>query len=601
MGKPTTSQVSDAGFSRPPRNWRSAVLVVVVTVVWVVLAGRLLQLQWLGRDEFVQRANRQQTVRQRIPARPGEIVDRHNRLLATTVTTHSLYVVPNRIPNAWNLALAVGQSLQMDPDELFERIAARREKSFLWVKRRLSDEEVQRIRELDLPVETWGFREEYARRYPQGALAAHVLGLRDIDGAGRGGIEQTLDPMLRGRDGYRILVRDARGRVLEVRQEAAETPRRGRTVVLTIDAVIQLYAERELDGVMSQWKPQRACAVVLDPKNGEILAMASRPTFDPNRPGDAPDDAWKNLAVSAIFEPGSTFKPFIVASALEQECIALDEQFDCEQGAYRMGRRVLHDTHPYGRLSVTDVLVKSSNIGMAKIGERLTNEGLYDSAILFGFGRRTGIELPGELRGIVRPLRDWNLYSTGSVPMGQEIAVTPLQLISAHAALANGGQLVSPHLLLATTDGLSPPQSGNFDRSHPILVSKTVSPEVANWLVEGPMTEVVRRGTGRHARLDDYEVFGKTGTAQKPDPETGKYSSQLHVSSFLCGAPAEDPRVLVLILVDEPTVGSTHYGGTIAAPAAASLLRKSLIYLRVPTKNSPARTAGNQQSPSRPE
>ncbi len=237
-----------------------------------------------------------------------------------------------------------------------------------------------------------------------------------------------------------------------------------------------------------------------------------------------------------------------------------------------MGRRVLHDHHPYGELSVTDILVKSSNIGMAKIGERLTNRGLYETAVTYGFGRKTGIELPGELKGMLRPLKKWNGYSTGSIPMGQEIAVTPLQLISAMSALAAEGRQFAPHLV----DQSSP--TSEFTAG--VIVSQTTDDRVARWIVQGPLTEVVSRGTGTKAKSQEYAVFGKTGTAQKPDPATGAYSSQLHVSSFICGAPAEDPKVLVLVVVDEPSVGETHYGGTIAAPAAASILKHALQQLR---------------------
>src|SRR5205807_6358871 len=251
-------------------------------------------------------------------------------------------------------------------------------------------------------------------------------------GRGQGGIEQSLDGILRGRDGSRELVQDARGRVIEVREDSETPPRHGQTVVLTLDTVIQVYAERALDEVVAQWKPKSACAIVLDSKTGDILAMASRPAFDPNEAADIPPEAWKNRPIADMYEPGSTFKPFVVAWGLAAGCIRHDEVFDCENGEYHMGRRVLHDHHRYGRLPVVDILVKSSNIGMAKIGERMGNARLFQAATAFGFGARTGIELPGELAGRVRPLKQWNAYSTGSVPMGQEVAATPLQLIAAY-------------------------------------------------------------------------------------------------------------------------------------------------------------------------
>jgi cell division protein FtsI/penicillin-binding protein 2 len=534
----------------------------------------LIQVQCLQREQFAARAARQQTFDEVIPARPGDIVDRAGRLLATTTQTRSLYVDPSRIENEWHVALVLGEALGIDPDRLYERLWQSQDKQFLWIKRRLSDSETDLVRALDLPRNAWGFRPEYLRQYPQGRLAAHVLGLRDIDGVGRGGVEEELDDVLRGRDGRRTLVRDARGYVLEVADAAAVPPEQGQQVSLTIDAVIQLHAERRLDALMVECRPVSACAIVLDPRTGDVLAMASRPDFDPNHPQDVPSPAWTNQAIAAAYEPGSTFKPFVVAQALEDQVLVRDEEFDCERGAYRMGRRVLHDHHPYGRLTVSDILVKSSNIGMAKIGERLTNERLHAAATAFGFGCRTGIELPGEVPGLVWPLSEWNGYSTGSVPMGQELSATPLQVIAAHAILANRGRQITPHLLLATGDGPA--------RARAVVTSQVVSPGTARWLVEGPLVEVVERGTGQKARIEGLRVFGKSGTAQKIDPATGRYSATRHVSSFVCGAPADEPRVLVLVSVNEPTTGS-YFGGAAAAPAAADILRHALRYQETAT------------------
>jgi cell division protein FtsI (penicillin-binding protein 3) len=330
--------------------------------------------------------------------------------------------------------------------------------------------------------------------------------------------------------------------------------------------------------------------------------MASRPAFDPNDPSGAAANAWKNLNLVSMYEPGSTFKPFVVAWAIEHGLVRPDEEFDCEHGAWRMGRRILHDHHPYGVLNVTDVLVKSSNVGMAKIGQRLTNRGLYEAAVAFGFGRRTGVELPGELHGLLRPLEKWTSYSTGSIPMGQELAVTPLQLIAAHAALANGGTLMKPRIILSADQrggaAWAVPTTGSktlgIAHPAPAVVSQTVSDEVARWIVRGPMREAVLRGTGRRAQIDGVTVFGKTGTAQKADPQTGGYSPTTHVCSFVGGAPAENPRVLVLVVIDEPTIGSDHTGGTVAAPVAGRILGGVLRQLEVPSSAAPARTARHE-------
>ena len=570
-----------SGVRKVPRD---RLVAAAILVAWLLLAGRLVQLHWTSGDDFERLAERQRIVQEVVSARPGEIVDRHGYVLATSVAERSIYVVPLRIRDGWHVAQKLAGALGLETDRLFERIAARPQRQFLWAKRRVSEAEAERVRALGLPADCLGFRDEFRRHYPQGAVAAQVIGIRDIDGRGQGGIEQTFDAVLRGRDGRRELVQDARGKVIEVCEESASPPRHGQTVVLTLDTVIQVYAERALDDVIAQWKPQSACAIVLDPRTGEVLAMASRPTLDPNHPEAAPQAAWKNRPIADMYEPGSTFKPFVVAWGLECECIRRDEVFDCENGQYHMASRVLHDHHKYGALSVTDILVKSSNIGMAKIGQRMGNTRLYQAAVAFGFGGPTGIELPGELPGKVRALRKWNSYSTGSVPMGQEIAATPLQIITAYGALANGGTLTSPRLVRDAGTSISPGAT---------IVSPVIDRQIADWVRREALASVVSRGTGRKAAIAGYEVFGKTGTAQKLDPETGLYSREKHVSSFVCGAPVDDPQVLVMISVDEPSVSlnGEHFGGSVAAPAAGELLRKTLARLKVPAAEQLLRAA----------
>ncbi|REJ84432.1 MAG: penicillin-binding protein 2 [Planctomycetota bacterium] len=549
---------------------RERLVAAGVVLIWTILAARLVQIQGLQRKEFAHRARRQQTIEQTIPARPGDIFDRSGRLLATTTRAESLFVDPSRIDDPWGVSLSLSEAVHIDSDRLYERIGASRNSRFLWVKRRLSRDEADAVRRLDLPRHCWGLRREYLRQYPQGTLASHVLGLRDIDGIGRGGVEQAFDALLRGRDGTRRLVRDARGFVLDELDQVAQPVEHGQDIHLTLDAVVQTHVEHQLDRLMEEWKPVAVSAVVLDPNSGEIVAMASRPTFDQNDPGAGDGEGWVNRAIAAVSEPGSTFKPLIVAWALDRELLLRDEPFDCEQGEYRMGGRLLHDHHPYGVLSTADVLVKSSNIGMAKIGERLGNERLHTAATAFGFGRKTGVELPGELSGTLRPLPLWTDYSLGSIPMGQELSATPLQVVTAHAVLANGGRMITPHLFASGRHPAPSPRN--------VVTSRVIGEEAANWVVRVPLVQVVERGTGRKAALEDFQVFGKSGTAQKFDAATGQYSHTRHVCSFVCGAPADDPRLLVLVTVDEPTVGGPHFGGTVAAPAAAQILRRALLY-----------------------
>lgn len=557
--------------------------------LWTVVIGRLFIVQWRQADELATYATRQQLTEVTVSARPADIVDRSGRLLATTIVSQSIFVDPQRLDVDDVFIDELAETLSLNARRLKERIAKHADKRFLWVKRRISDDEATAVQLLNWPDSAYGFRDEFLRKYPQGHVASHVLGYRDIDGIGRGGVEQSLNDLIEGIPGKRKLVRDAVGRIVEVAFNPDSEPKRFDAVQLTLDLTIQMFAEKALDEIVDKWKPTGACAIVMEPNSGDIMAMASRPTYSLSDMSNVPDNAWRNQAISIIYEPGSTFKPFIVAEALQAGLIKRDEMFHCENGEYRMGPRILHDHHAYSELSVTDVLVKSSNIGMAKIGERLTNRGLYNATLKFGFGRPTGVDLPGELSGILRPLKQWNHYSTGSIPMGHELAVTPLQLVTAQSALANGGRLITPRILKGV-QGYREDSARLFQASleDPALaepatiVRPTVSAEVARWVIEEPMTQVVSRGTGRRAKISGYSVFGKTGTAQKMDPKTGAYSKTLHSSSFICGAPAHSPKVIVLVVVDEPQSGSTHYGGTIAAPGAAKILSRSLMYLRGP-------------------
>ena len=570
----TDASLSKGFPSASQRSWRFGLVSVLVFMGWAVLVTRLIQLQGAQRQLMNDRVTRQSIFSEVIPARPGEILDRNGQVLAMTIPCDSLFAVPEEILDPRDFAWRVGPILNLNTDELYYRIADNADKRFVWIERRISDEKVSAIRELNLPKTAWGLRREYRRQYPQGSFASHVLGIRNIDNVGQGGLEQSLHDVIRGVDGNRVMTRDARGIVMEVAAERSQSPKHGQTVVSTIDLLTQIETERQLDGLMEEWKPNGACAIVMAPDSGEILAMASRPGFDPNALLEVPDAAWKNLAVSAVFEPGSTFKPFIVGWAIQNNALAFDEIIDCSFGVYRMGPRMLHDHHSYGAMSVEDVLVKSSNIGMAKIGERMGIESLYEATRAFGFGRRTGIELPGELSGLLRPVAQWNVYSLGSIPMGQELSVTPLQLITAHAALANGGRLVRPHLLKrqdsARVDSVTDSQIVEPGAD---VQSVLLDSDIAEWLVQKPMKQVVERGTGKSARIPGLSMFGKTGTAQKLDLLTGTYSDKAWVLSFVCGASAEAPEVLVLVMVDEPTTPGIHYGGTVAAPTASRILQ----------------------------
>jgi len=557
---------------RPMRSvQRERLIHLVLGLSAVVIVIRLVHIQVFCGEEFSARALRQQVSEEPVLARPGDVFDRHGRLLATTILVPSLFVCPAQIDNIPVISHQLATALKLDVDTLQQRLKRNSGKQFLWIKRRLTDEELAAVQQLHLPGKIAGYRREFQRLYPQGSLACHVLGIRNIDGIGRGGVEESLQGILNGRDGVRKFVRDARGYVLNVLDEVTQPPVDGCSVVLTLDVLLQFHVERQLDLLMQKHRALGACAIVINPQRGEVLALASRPAFDPNRPELAAAAAWKNMAISSVFEPGSTFKPMVVAWGVDQGLIDRDAIYDCEQGVYRMGRRMLHDHHPYGELSIADVLVKSSNIGMAKIGEQLGNAQLFELATDFGFGRRTGIELSGELPGLLRPLEKWNSYSTGSIPMGQELAATPLQMISAYAALANQGVRVSPHLVLSFRDEAPLPRKS--------VVTRIIGKEAANWVIQEPLLQTVARGTGQRAQQSGLEVFGKTGTAQKLSADGTGYSTTRHFSSFIGGANAGDPQLIVLVSVDEPQ-GADQYGGSVAAPYVAAILKQGMTGLR---------------------
>ncbi|HWL91895.1 MAG TPA: penicillin-binding protein 2, partial [Phycisphaerae bacterium] len=355
--------------------------------------------------------------------------------------------------------------------------------------------------------------------------------------------------------------------------------RDGFHVVLTIDAEIQANVERELIETVSKYKAESAVAIVMHPQTGAILAMANAPGFDPNHYRDYGAAYYRNKSVTDPYEPGSTFKPFIASGALAEKAVRRGEVFDCERGSWTDGARTLRDHHPYDFLSFEEVLIKSSNIGMGKIGKRLGNEKLFEYCRTFGFGEKTGVDLIGEDAGILRPLARWNSFSTTSIPMGQELCVTPLQLARGYCAFANGGKIVKPYVLRAVMDAGGEVVS---DFTPPLPEEPVISPEIIETMKDKILVEVVRQAASQHAKLPNYTVFGKTGTAQIAKKGGGGYVPNAYVSSFVGGAPAKNPQLVVLVAVRKPQKSIGYYGAVVAAPAAARILSHALAYLGVP-------------------
>lgn len=554
-------------------------LKLVTALLCLGFAGlwfRLFCLQTLECEKYRGLAEGMHTRQVPIHATRGKIYDRKGEILALSVPGRSVFVCPTQVKDPHAVAAALEDALPIDAAALEKRIRKRPESQFAWVKRLISAEEEAAVRALRL--EGVHLREEPRRFYPYGKALAQVIGFTGVDQQGLAGVEFACGEVLSGRDGWRREHRDAFARRISNPSLAFHPAQDGNSVVLTIDANIQDFLESALDRCRDSHRPKGVIGIVLDPQTGDVLALAQRPTFDPANYGDYPEESWRLRAVTDSFEPGSMFKPFVFAAALEEGIVRLDETIFCENGAYRIGGRVLHDHHAYGDLSALDVVVKSSNIGMAKIGQRLGAAACRAYLESFGFGRVSGLGLPSEAAGYLAPPSDWSHYTLTSVPMGHEVSVNVVQVASAFAVFANGGYLVQPRILrgVLRRDGETLEQY--FD---PVVKRRVLSEATARRMVTHVLREVVARGTGRLANLEDYAVAGKTGTAQKL--VDGVYSHSKYVSSFICTGPVQDPRAVVLIVVDEPSAGPGRFGGSVAAPYAAEVLEATLDYIFIDT------------------
>jgi len=563
---------------------RAAMAMGLVLVAFLLLAARLGRLQVSEAAEYRRLAAQQQVLSRELAARRGRILDREGRLLATTVQRWSVYADPQAVQDAERTALLLSRLLSMPADRL--RASLARDRCFVWVKRQVTDQEAQAVRTLALPGVH--MRRESKRLYPQGRLAAHVIGFTDVDGRGLAGVEARMDALLRGRPGLEDVQCDGGRRIIRLPHETVKrTPFNGYDVRLTLDAYVQSIAEEELAAAVAKHEPECATAVVMDAQDGAVLAMASWPDFDPQEPARSPVGNQRNVALCDAYEFGSAFKPVVAALALEDGRVTPESTFDCHQGEWRIGRRTLHDAHGYGVLSVSDIICHSSNIGMAQISMALGLERLYGGIRRFGFGRPTGLALPGESGGILRPYRAWNDYSLVSVAFGQELAVTALSLVRAFAAFGNGGRLLQPRIIQSVRHT----HTGEvvYAAGEPVTTGRPISDATARQVL-AMIRRVVEEGTGRRARNSEYALAGKTGTAQLLRADGRAYSDGRHLSTFIALAPVPDCRIVVLVSLKAPSKNG-HYGGTVAAPAVQNICRRTLRHLRVPPSEPSPRLA----------
>ena len=550
-----------------PRFPRVRVWVVAaLALVWMgVVLARLSYLQLFHYGDYLTRARKQQQRIVEISPRRGVIYDRNLRELAMSISVDSCFAVPSEIADLDMVAGLLSQVLAQSREEIQSKLKGSR--SFVWIARKLPPEKVERIESLNL--RGIYFQKESRRFYPKRELAAHVLGFVDIDEVGRGGIEYQFDQVIRSKPGRLLILADARHRWY-ARDE--QTPGAGASVVLTLDEKIQYLAEKELAAAVRQSRAKAGTIIVQDPHSGEILALANWPTFNPNAPGEARADARLNRALTTIHEPGSTFKIVTLAGAIEEGLTHPNEWVDCQMGAIYIAGHRIRDHKPFGVLNISQVMAQSSDVGAIKMGLRMGAPRLHQYIREFGFGQATGIELPAETRGLLRGLENWTPVSVGSISMGQEIGVTEVQTVSAFSAIANGGLLYKPRVVRGIRQGDA------FTPAAEPEAKRVVSPETAatmRRLFEG----VILEGTGSMARLDGYTAGGKTGTAQKIDPATGRYSLSEHIASFVGFAPINEPAVTVLVTLDSP-VGSYH-GGDTAAPVFKRVTQQVLAYLNV--------------------
>jgi cell division protein FtsI (penicillin-binding protein 3) len=545
-------------------------IIAGVAFLWMgAVFGRLSYLQLYRHSEYLSRALRQQQRTFEITPERGAIYDRNGKPLAMSIQVDSAFAVPSEIADE-NLAARLLSGVVNKPQE---EIEARFEssRSFAWIARKLPPEKADAISKLNL--KGIYLQKENQRFYPKRDLAAHVLGFVDVDEKGLSGIERELDSQIRGKSERIVVMADAKQRWFDGGEAKRE---RGASVVLTLDEKIQYIAERELAAAMAKTRSLAGTVIVMNPSTGEILALASWPKFNPNKAGDAPSENWMNRAVSAIYEPGSTFKLITLAAALDQGITRPDEVFDCENGAVYISGHRIRDHKPFGMLTVSDILAKSSDVGAIKIALRLGAPRFYDYVRAFGFGSLTGVELPYESRGRVEPL-DWKPVSTAAISMGQEVGVTPIQLVTAVSAIANGGMLYKPHVVSQLRRGDKVlPEEGPLTTAEPKRVVRPETAATLRQLMEG----VVLHGTGPLAHLDGWTSAGKTGTAQKIDPTTGRYSPTQYIASFTGFTPINNPAVTILVSLDSPV--GLHEGGDVAAPVFKRIAEQVLAYLDVP-------------------
>ena len=561
-------------------KWNSRIRCALVCVAFMALFSafsfRLVYLQITKHEEYAGLAAEKNVNKEPIFAERGVILDANGEVLAHNVPSELVYADATHINDVARLVAVLAEKLQLPAAELAEKLSSRR--PYIVLRRDVPLVTTAALREALRAQKLRGivFTPDSKRVYPNGSMLCHVIGFTDFDRRGIQGIESSMEQYLHGQDGYRYIERSASGQEIVLYRGQERAPRDGYRVNLTIDLNLQNIVENEIDAAMREYRPEKATIILMRPETGEILAMANRPAFDLNQRSETKPEQMKNRAIIDMMEPGSTFKIVTAAAALNEKTVRPESMIFCENGVWNYGGRPLHDHHAYGSMSVQDILVKSSNIGAAKLALSVGEQKFYEYIRRFGFGERTGIELPGEIPGVIRSPQSWSKISITRIPMGHEVGVTPLQMTVAMAAIANGGKLVTPRIVksITTADGEA------ISSSAPTVLRQVIDPQTARQVGAALRGVVSDRGTAAGAAVAGFTICGKTGTAQKVDPKGG-YEQGKYVVSFSGYMPAERPEFVALVVLDDAKTKTPeeNYGGTVAAPIFSRIAEKAARYL----------------------
>jgi cell division protein FtsI (penicillin-binding protein 3) len=550
-------------------KFRIGVISLIFTVILIIVLARVIYIHVCFHKNATWLANRQHLVRIELEPERGAILDRNNRELAVSLKVDSVYAVARDVKDKQGTARQLAAILPRDESFLYERLS--RDKQFVWLARKITEKQSEQVKKLRL--KGIYLVDETKRFYPHGNLASQVIGFAGIDNIGLEGVEAFYNKFMMGKPGYKIIVRDAKGREIHAFGNTHVPPTDGYSVVSTIDEVIQHITENALKKAFDKHKAKSAIAIVMDPYNGDVLALAVLPSFNLNEFSTASYDHRRNRAIADYHEPGSVFKVITAAACIDSNKVSFDDNFFCENGSWNIAGRTLRDHQGHGNLSFEEIIIKSSNIGTVKAAMKLGEKDLYKYIREFGFGESTGIGLAGEINGMLRPLNQWTKGSIAAIPMGHEIGVTVVQLGCGVSAIANGGMLIKPRIVSRIIDS----NNETIKEFKPAQLKRVISEDTSRQ-VKNAMQAVIETGTGKRARLRNFLAGGKTGTAQKIEP-SGRYSRRDYVASFVGFAPMEKPAVTVCIMIDTPRHG--YYGGTVAAPVFKDICDATLRYLGI--------------------